>query len=385
MFDLEGKPCYAPDHAIVIKSSGMVLSDIMQKGNYGNLWNNSLSEILNSKERQEVRETISSYRLHKKYCDTCIKKDLLSGDSRRRFFYRLLSKEDLSKSSIKVLELNASNKCNLSCSMCNGATSTGWQAIEKSLTDSGVDFNRSDQIDYKTIVHEDKSIVSIIEKEIHLLEDLKYFFVRGGEPMYDGATEDFCWMLIRNGIAKNVTLDMSTNGTQINDNWREIFKNFKSVQLSISIEATDDLYKYVRGGSKHSHNDIIDVINFYKSDNTEIILVVCTSAHSIYGFKKLVRWWKNNISDHKMFVNNVVAKPTYLDPSVLPKVEKEKLKQEVLEVKDLLQIDAGWENIIRSLDRDSDEYEKFIEFTRILDKHRKLEWGKIVGKEIWFA
>ena len=92
---------------------------------------------------------------------------------------------------------------------------------------------------------------------------------------------------IKWGIAKDVILDINTNGTIFNDRLYKIAKNFKMVKLHISIEGTGELYQYIRGGDNFTINQLEDNIkNFNMLANTMIIYTVTVQAYNIFDIAK---------------------------------------------------------------------------------------------------
>ena len=124
--------CLAPWHALTIKWGGNVIPDIIYKGKLGNINKQTLSEILNDKPAQALR---NAHR-QREIPDTCVgcQRKEQTGRSRRMFFWdkidwdvRLRSK-DLTVDTtpdIRYLDFTVSNKCNLACIHCNPFVSTG--------------------------------------------------------------------------------------------------------------------------------------------------------------------------------------------------------------------------------------------------------------------
>ena len=49
-----------------------------------------------------------------------------------------------------------------------------------------------------------------------------------------------------------------SNGTGISDYYIEKLKPFKLIRCNLSIEATGNLYNYIRGGEKHNMDNAVD-------------------------------------------------------------------------------------------------------------------------------
>ena len=85
-------------------------------------------------------------------------------------------------------------------------------------------------------------------------------------------------------IAKNIMLDINTNGTFVNERLVNIVKHFKLVKLHISLEGTGALYQYIRGGDNFTIEQLEQNINeFNKLSNTVIIYTVTVQIYNIFN------------------------------------------------------------------------------------------------------
>ena len=168
-------------------------------------------------------------------------------------------------------------------------------------------------------------------------------------------------------IAKDVILDINTNGTIFNDRLHNIAKHFKMVKLHISIEGTGELYQYIRGGDNFTINQLEDNIkNFNKLSNTMIIYTVTVQAYNIFDIANIWKWYlKIRKPTNEIYFKNVVVNPRYLSFHVLPSEIKQKAKEvlvdEQLPLNDWWQYSEnekaqgsiGFKNIINGLNNDN--------------------------------
>ena len=152
-----------------------------------------------------------------------------------------------SKPDIRYLDFTISNKCNLACIHCNPFVSTGWTKDGKKLNKENPDYWKNAQIGYHGV--EDMSFLDNLFADPEYFRNLQWVALRGGEPLYDESCKAILQWFIDQGLASNIMLDISTNATVFDDDFQEIFKHFKHIELLISIEAVDELYSVVRGGS----------------------------------------------------------------------------------------------------------------------------------------
>ena len=72
-------------------------------------------------------------------------------------------------------------------------------------------------------------------------------------------------------IAKNIVLDINTNGTILNERLLNIAKNFKQLKLHISLEGTGQLYQYIRGGDNFTIEQLEqNILEFNKLEKVNI-------------------------------------------------------------------------------------------------------------------
>ena len=130
--------------------------------------------------------------------------------------------------------------------------------------------------------------------------------------MYDESCKFTYNGLLIPGLAKNIMLDILTNATVFDEDFQEIFKHFKHIELLISIEAVDELYSIIRGG-KYTFKELENNIEkFYTYDNIEIVFAVTVMSLNIFGLDKVWKWFKEkhehraSISMSNVVVNQVI-------------------------------------------------------------------------------
>lgn len=328
--------CLAPWKAVCVKSNGLVVSDIQARETLGDLKKNNLDEILRNQKTQQLRED----HLNRKFpptCQNCQLKEASGGRSRRTFFDDVLRPlvEDRNFSTtaepdVYFLEINTSNKCNLKCRMCNGSISTSWLNDEKKLTASGFSSDRGGKHAYTKI---DEHIYNQLFFNKNNFKNLKYLALRGGEPF----SEDYNFLIMQKiidwGYAKNVVLDVSTNGTVVNEDLIAYFKQFQRVELYISLEGTEMLYEYVRGGSSFTMKDLEKNIEQLRNMvNVTLIFTVTSMVYNIGALVDIWNWFKKiRQNGDEISFSNTVVKPDYLNYQILPNELKKKFLDRILQ------------------------------------------------------
>tara|TARA_B100001057_G_scaffold499657_1_gene611153 strand:- start:499 stop:1797 length:1299 start_codon:yes stop_codon:yes gene_type:complete len=400
------KKCLAPWHSLTIDWTGNVYADAVATQPYGSLYENTLSEMWYLDKAVNLRNSWHDNKFDNPICRKCFKKEETSGSSRRQYFYSNLEPEQIQKATYEIdskpdiwyLEINPSNKCNLKCRMCSGLISSTWIKDEVQLKQKFPTWMPDREIgEYQKL--EFDIIKNLLEKKEHF-KNLQFLKLTGGEPLMEEQNYQIMEQFIKWDIAKDVILDINTNGTIFNDRLHNIAKHFKMVKLHISIEGTGELYQYIRGGDNFTITQLEENIkNFNKLSNTMIIYTVTVQAYNIFDIANIWKWYlKIRKPTNEIYFKNVVVNPRYLSFHVLPSEIKQKAKEvlvnEQLPLNDWWQYSEnekaqgsiGFKNIINGLNNDNyysvEEKEKylkeFVQFTTDLDQIRKTDVKKIV-------
>ena len=71
----------------------------------------------------------------------------------------------------------------------------------------------------------------------------------GGEPFYSKSFKKLVDALIDNGSSKNISMNLSTNGTIFNASLMDkMLRNFKRVGINLSIDGIGKHFDYIRHG-----------------------------------------------------------------------------------------------------------------------------------------
>lgn len=386
--------CIAPWHALTIKWGGNVVPDIIYKDKLGNINDYTLKEIWEGPQYRELREMHRNRQIPPS-CANCAKKEK-SGRSRRMYFWDKLDydlrmeSETLDVDSapdIRYLDFTLSNKCNLACIHCGPFVSTGWTKDGKSLNKEKPEYWTEQPIGFNGV--KELGFMDNLFANPEYFKNLQWVALRGGEPLYDERCYEVLKWFVDNGIAKNVALDISTNATVFEDRFKEIFKEFKHIELLISIEATDDLYSVIRGGN-YTWDDLNDNLEkFYAEDNIEITFAVTVMTTNIFNLDKVWDWfYTNHRKRASISMTNVVVTPAYLNIAHMPRELKNKALEKMEHIPsmemwpiansrvEMFEYQTGIDDIRAGLRRDVNEEEAtkywdwFLKYTKDLDRLR---------------
>ena len=282
---------------------------------------------------------------------------------------------------ITYLDISFGNTCNLKCRMCESRNSTKWIADEKKLVADGFELEREIIPRYDMPEHRLDQIVEYCNNITYNDFTLE---VKGGEPF---VTDQFLNFIDRlnDDFKRNTTLVVFTNGTGIStDYYIEKLSAFKKIQCNLSLEATGDLYKYIRGG-KHSLDDAVKFMNYMQENLPNFVpsVSITITMYNIFHLQEMLDAVKKYFGDdnYSNSFSNISYYPSYLDPANLPNKAKDQLIKNY-------SYDPSFVNIVRWLrtqNRNKTKWKKFKDFTERLDKIRNEKLFDVVPqfRKIW--
>jgi pyruvate-formate lyase-activating enzyme len=212
-------------------------------------------------------------------------------------------------------------------------------------------------------------------------ENLTFIDFAGGEPMLHEHLEGILRLLVERRLAKNIGLCFSTNGTVKSPKILPLLKEFRRVELQVSVDGVGALHEYIRYPSRW--NAVLDNICRYNEELPGSILLQPTpQAYNFYGLVDLAKFC--DASEFNMILNNVLYGPRYLSFEILPQSVIDEGIQEWelyrrISVRPHMQSEI--DRIIGALRRPRpDDIEQlqdtFIRFTNDLDKSRNQSFSR---------
>ena len=214
------------------------------------------------------------------------------------------------------LQIDLGNTCNSSCIMCPPKYSS--RAIEEHKK-----LHKINPILFKDPVKlsnwsDDLNLVDKFVSELSQLDNIRYIHMLGGETLFIKSFYDICNKLIESGLSKNIILGLTTNCTLYDDRIENIIKNFKQVQLGMSIEAVTDLNDYIRWPSQISTvlGNIDKFLNLRSSTDLQTSLRITPNIFSIWHLDSIFEFMINN---HVIAEScNILYEPRCLRIELLP-------------------------------------------------------------------
>ena len=242
--------CAVPWNHIKVEMDGTITTCVNGKQPIGHLANSSIDEITTSPEIAQIRSSLYQDTAHSN-CSTCIKyEDDTEYKFLRNLYNPMFQDADIDYSDNQMFKLSAidlhwSSTCNLKCITC-------WANQSSAIA----------QEEGKPILHTpDEQADKIINLILSRQHDLKEIYLSGGEPT-----------LIKHNVKLLRRLDKSIN-CRLRVNTNMMFeqnnpvitelRKFKNVLVTISADATEDSFEYIRRDA--NWNKFLDNLYFFKT------------------------------------------------------------------------------------------------------------------------
>lgn len=297
----------------------------------GDLNQQSLKEIWNSDKLKAARkgmlngEKISS-------CSRCYELESTGEHSYRERINEQHSKYlpyldkthtdgTLDTMNLHLWDLRISNFCNFKCRSCGADLSSSWH---------------EDTIKLGKVDQNSKALISITDKS-KFLEDIEphyrcvdEIYFAGGEPLLMPEHYQILERLIEIGRTE-VNIRYSTNFSKLNFGKKSIleyWKNFKNIELYISVDGVGSVGEYVRKG----YDDLTFIQNVQTLRNSHInpyalgYTITYGVLNLLHLFDMILEFMKNDLLDYKTFnhgsspslVFNPITYPPYYDCKFIP-------------------------------------------------------------------
>jgi sulfatase maturation enzyme AslB (radical SAM superfamily) len=239
------------------------------------------------------------------------------------------------------------------------------------------------------------------------IPNITELYFAGGEPLMIKEHKRFLLEILRRGYNTNIGLRYNTNGIFVTDEMIDIWKQFRKVKIAFSIDDVAERNWYIRYPTEWS----VVLDNLRKLDDTpaniEIGIQVAVQVFNIkmlpefakwkisMGFKKINNYYVGDHQSGGSLINmHLLYLPTFLSARILPKEDKEEIRNKFAEFKDWLwnnyrQDDdfwkdnpygwKRWEAILKFVEAEdhSSQVVDFKEYVNNLDKIRFLKAKEI--------
>ncbi len=375
---------------------------------------NSLDEVWNSSELRALRRQI--YQGEKvPQCQPCYTEELSGNTSlRQRSLKDWMEREDVIRdieraaqqdfvmeSSPRFLELKPGSLCNLKCRMCNQYDSSlvaselrQLQVKYPELIHAGeprllddqvfeVDFNLEKMPDWEKV----DGFWSDVEKLLPTLEVLSF---AGGEPTLLKQVERILSFCVEAGHAQHIKVFLSSNFTRVSERLLELSRHFQLFEFIASIDGMGAIQEYIRHPSKWSvvSENFVRVKQLIREGQTKLLINLTVQMNNILHFTDVLDWIDALDMSAPHFYQhpyalNILHLPRYLNFNILPEpgriIARQRIDEYVARSKTLKRFPEMEErfSLIKDLlaarapEDAEDVLQQFLQYTRILDGHRK--------------
>jgi|688.fasta_scaffold379518_2 molybdenum cofactor biosynthesis enzyme MoaA len=314
--------CRATQNAVTVLPNGEIAPCCVIKGNYSK----PISFITDKKRFSDLQtEEVP------KNCSQCVRYPEVSY---KNFFDRFNGDD------IQYLDFRNSNLCNLKCRTCGPHFSSSW----------------AKELNYEhPVIQTDvfEQVKKILDKNI------KNIYFAGGEPFLNKDHWQLLELLIRLNYAANITLYYSTNLTITTFKSLDaysLWKNFKEVQVMVSVDAIGEPFNYIRSGANW---DLVDknINTLLKQKNIHVILSFTLSAISVWFLPDVLEY-----ANQKRIKVNIIqlTDPHYFTLNVFPTELVEQCIDVLNQCKKISPVNSDEIDLAISIAKNNDDQRSFL-------------------------
>ena len=350
------------------------------KGNDGKplqVHKNSIEEAMKSPTLAHLREATAKGETPSA-CQICWNEEAAGIESKRIRDNKNTEKYEVQNNELLLLELNLGNICNLACRSCNISASSNWKKehnlVDDNKFESKVDLNK-EVSKYSTPFQDDSKVWDELKSNI---KTVKFLDLYGGEPMLMKKQWEVLKYSVDKGYSKEQYVHFNTNGTIFKEEYVELLKEFKHVDISFSLDGYKEKFDYIRylGSWQEIEKNVDSWLDSTKKyTNFKFNLCYTVTVLNVLDFSELAKW----STERKIRIHsNMVHHPEHYTITNIPDNVKEavtkaiKNKSSWMENKhpDLLIENNKIADFMNSKPANKLKWEKFLEVTEILDKSR---------------
>lgn len=305
---------------------------------------------------------------------------------------------------IEHWDLRFGNKCNLACRSCGPTDSDLWYKDWVALQGKNTFYNRGVG-DIEIIIDENgkasvnNSPFEWFEKTNLLtniqqnMSNVKRFYFTGGEPTINHTHRKLLQYAIDNNYAKDIILDYNTNMAGVPAAIFEQWKQFKEVNLGMSIDGIYEHFEYIRHPGKWS-TAYKNMCRIDREPGFEHLKASVTMTVSIMNVLHILdmQWWMReqnwNHIQHSIIVHNLYG-PKHLNIQLLSNNMKKYITDRyyrfIEHIKKQWPEDNAWHNLVEirlnsiltymnSVESNENDWKLFLTNTENLDKIRNENW-----------
>ena len=214
-------------------------------------------------------------------------------------------------------ELRFSNKCNITCRSCSGHFSHLIQKENDQIKDEK----------FQTIVDK-QAFSSTGGDELIQWDNIKRVYIGGGESTVQPELYRFMRKCISNDNT-DFEFRIGTNGVRISDKLFDLFKHFKNLTFSLSIDGTPKVDEYIRWGTEA--NDKYSNMQRLKNQGHPIALNFVMSIWNISHIGEILQYFDKAYPGSPVHMNKAGYNGDIISPFLFP--DKDVVKESIAKAK----------------------------------------------------
>lgn len=227
---------------------------------------------------------------------------------------------------IKFLEVRPGNTCNLKCTTCNPYSSTKWLK-DHAVLESKFSFVEHYNEQWNPWLPKNAGRYYAWD-QLRTIDPtfMEEIYFNGGEPMllYD----HWSYLQVIKPFASNIRLRYSTNLTSVAESGIKLWRNFKSIELSLSMDDIDKRGEYLRYPIKFK--DWVSQLDRIRGlDLPDLKLSICQTVSSL-NVHYLNELWDFAKTENLGVYLNWVVNPPYLSLDLYTREEIDRIMEPYL-------------------------------------------------------
>lgn len=266
----------------------------------------------------------------------------------------------------KVLTIKNGNLCNAKCRSCHPGDSSRW------IEDSRKLFNQLGQQHYRIDQTESNWTDDQIDELFELSKNLHRLELFGGEPLYNKKVRSLLERIAVAGHSRQLNLYINTNGSVDLVKQIPAIKEFKEIEIGISIDDVGARFEYLRHGVRF--DQLVDNVKswqqYFQQHSVKYYIdsITTVSMFNILYLPEIKQFVQSLLPQAPFW--NLLIHPDYLFIKNMPDQVKAAAVQK-------LKTDPEFADLISVMLQPADiGFDKFLSITKTLDSIRGEDYQK---------
>lgn len=229
--------------------------------------------------------------------------------------------QGLTTRTVSDWQIDLGNYCNSACIFCNPESSSSL----------ATEFKKLGLIDHLPPQSwcDDPELLNRFINDLTHSPDLRYLHFIGGETVITPGFKKILSALVQADLAKNIVVGFTTNLTVWSDSVVDLLKQFKQINLGMSVESLTTVNNYVRYPSQLDQvRKILDQwVELGKQQEWLMQLRITPTCLTVHDLPTVYDYaWQNNLAVESC---NFLDRPEYLRIGVLPNAQRQQIVQQL--------------------------------------------------------